>query len=682
MLQVSNRTKIAMLRSVMFGGLLVSVVTHAAPVLDIKGLGAPAEACTDFDEFVNGAWKKAVPIPPDRGRIGTFDTVRDQARTTLEQALTDAVRAPQTLDTPGKRLAAAFYASGIDEAGITRRGLEAAQPLLREIDALRERSQLPTVIAKLARQGIDAPLRVFVTPDAKDRRRYLLTIDQGGLGLPDRDDYVRDDARARALRAGYEAYAVRLASLGGLKDAAATAAADYALQKDFAGASQSRVERRDPNAVYQLNTLATLEQRAPGMDWKKFFAALGVDDLREFSVASPGFVVAVARSAADAPLATWRAYLTMRVLDELAPVLPAEWVTARFEYRGKVVQGLQQNVSRPEQVIRVITGQFGTEPLAEGLGELYVARAFTPEAKARALQMIADINVAMRARIERVDWMSAPTKQRALHKLDAMAVKIGYPNGWKDYRGLVIENDDYAGNWLRARAWFFDLRLGDLGKPVDRARWFTTPSLVNAFAGPLNEIIFPAAILQPPFFYPDADDAVNYGGIGAVIGHEVTHHFDDRGRQFDSVGNLNDWWTSEDAAAYQARAARLAQQYSGFAPLPGQTINGQLTLGENISDLGGVEVAYEALQIALARKAVGLIDGLAPDQRFFISFATIWRGQYRNESLLDALRTDSHSPVRYRLMGTLPNVPAFGKAFECPAGSPMTRAPADRIRIW
>ena len=426
-----------------------------------------------------------------------------------------------------------------------------------------------------------------------------------------------------------------------MKDAAADAATDYALQKDFAAASQSRVERRDPNAVYQLNTLATLEQRAPGMDWKAFFAALGVEQPREFNVASPGFVAAVARAAADAPLATWRAYLTMRVLDELAPVLPAEWVTARFRvsrhgHPGAPAERVTARAgdSRDHRPVRLRAAGRRVS------GELYVARAFTPEAKARALQMIADIKAAMRARIERLDWMSAPTKQRALQKLDAMALKIGYPDQWKSYRGLVIENDDYAGNWLRARAWFFDLRLGDLGKPVDRARWFISPSLVNAFAGALNEIVFPAAILQPPFFYPTADDAVNYGGIGAVIGHEITHHFDDRGRQFDSVGNLNDWWTADDAAAYKARAARLAQQYSGFSPLPGQTINGQLTLGENISDLGGVEVAYEGLQIALARKPVGLIDGLTPDQRFFISFATIWRGQYRNESLLDTLRTD------------------------------------------
>ncbi len=671
-----------MLRSALLAGVLVSASSYAAPALDIKHLGAPAEACTDFDEFVNGAWKKTVPIPPDRARIGTFDTVRDTSRIVVEQALAAATLDPKLLDTPGKRLAVTFFASGMDAAAIASRGTDSVQPLLREIDALQERSQLPVVIGKLARYGIDAPLRVSVQSDAKDRRRYIVTLDQGGLGLPDRDDYVRDDARAAALRSGYQTFVVRLGSLAAVKDLAADAAADFALQKDFAAASQSRVARRDPNAVYQLNTLASLEQRAPVFDWKAYFGALGVADPHEFNVASPGFVAAMARAAADMPLATWRAYLKLRVLDELAPVLTPDFVAARFDYRGKVVQGLERNVSRPEQVIRVITGPFGSEPLAEGLGELYVARAFSPEAKARALQMIADIRAAMRMRIGKLDWMSAPTKQRAIEKLDAMALKIGYPDNWKTYRGLVIEGDDFAGNWLRAREWFFELRLGDLGNPVNRQRWFTTPHLVNAFAGGLNEIVFPAAILQPPFFYPDADDAVNYGAIGSVIGHEITHHFDDRGRQFDRVGNLNDWWDEADAVAYQSRAAKLAQQYSGYSPLPGWSINGQLTLGENISDLGGVKIAYDGLQIALARAPVGPIDGLTPDQRFFISFATMWRGQYRPEAMLDQLQTGQHSPNRYRVLGPLANFPAFGKAFGCPPGAPMLRAPADQITIW
>jgi len=661
---------------------LISTTAAAASMLDIKGLGAPIEACTDFDEYVNGLWRKTTPIPPDRARVGSFDTLRDESRMIVEQALTDAARDPATLDTPGKRLATRFYVSGMDVAAVESRGLESLKPLLQQIDALNDRAQLPALLARMARVGIDAPLRVGVMPDAKDKRRYIVQIDQGGLGLPDRDDYFRDDTRTLELRKAYDAYRVRLGQLARVPDASAASTGSFALQKQLAAASQTRIERRDPNALYQLNTLESIAQRAPGLDWTAFFVALGVPAPGEFNVASPKFVAELARAAAEAPLSNWRAYLRERLLDELAPLLPADFVEARFAYRGQAIQGLQKNVARTEQVIRVMTGPFGSEPLAEGLGQLYVARAFTPEAKTRAVQMIGDIKAAMRARIEKLEWMSAPTKESALKKLNAMALKIGYPDKWKTYAGLVIEPDDFAGNWLRARAWTFNDRVADLGKPVDRTRWFASPHLVNAFAGGLNEIVFPAAILQPPFFYPKADAAVNYGGIGAVIGHEITHHFDDRGRQFDSVGNLADWWSTDDAAAYKARAARLAEQFSGYTPVAGQPINGLQTLGENISDLGGVKIAYDGLQIALARQPTGPIDGLTQNQRFFISYATIWRTQYRTEALLDQLRTGQHSPGRYRVLGPLANVPAFAAAFNCPKDAPMMRSAIDQISIW
>lgn len=669
-----------MLRRVILAALLLPAAASSA--LDLKGLGAPAEACVDFDAYVNGQWKAATPIPPDRARIGSFETLRDESREIVEKALAEAALSPAVLDTPGKRLAAGFYVSGMDPAAIERRGLDSLRPLLRRIDALNERAELPSLLAELARYGIDAPLRVGVFPDPKDRRRYIVGLDQGGLGLPDREDYFRDDARTQALRRAYETYRLRLAQLAGAADAAAASSASYELQRQFADASQTRIERRDPYAVYQLNSVASLAQRAPGFDWKAYFTALAVPEFAEFNVASPKFASALARAAAEAPLATWRAYLRERVLDELAPTLPAPFVTARFDYRGREIQGLEQQPGREEQVIRVITGPFGSEPLAEGLGQLYVAKAFSPEAKARAVQMVADIKAAMRVRIEGLGWMSASTKASALKKLDAMALKIGYPDRWKTYDGLEIARDDFSGNWLRARAWAFEDRRADLGKPVDRSRWNNSPHLVNAFAGGLNEIIFPAAILQPPFFHPGADVAVNFGGIGTVIGHEITHHFDDRGRQFDSVGNLADWWTADDASRYKARAARLAEQYSAYAPLPGQSINGQQTLGENISDLAGVRIAYDGLQIALARQPVGPIDGLTQDQRFFISFATIWRAQYRSAALIDQLRTGQHSPPRYRVLGPLSNFPAFAQAFRCPADAPMMRAAGEQITIW
>ena len=420
-----------------------------------------------------------------------------------------------------------------------------------------------------------------------------------------------------------------------------------------------------------MNRAAVAVSIAPGFDWAAYFAALGIARTSEFNVTSPKFAQQVAHAAADTPLAVWRAYLRQHVLDAAAQALPSAYVNAHFDYRSRAIRGLEAQPPRAEQVIVRITGNFGSEPLAEGLGQLYVARAFSPEAKARAVAMTEDIKAAMRARIEKLDWMSAPTKLRAIAKLDAMALKIGFPDRWKTYDGLTIARDDYAGNWLRANAWEFQQRLAELNRPVDRTRWFASPHLVNAFAGSLNEIVFPAAILQPPFFNAQADDAVNFGGIGAVIGHEITHHFDDRGRQFNEVGNLSEWWNADDVARYKERAAKVAQQYSGYAPLPGQTINGQQTLGENISDLGGVKLAYDGLQRALARRPTGKIDNYTPEQRFFLSFATIWRTKYSERS------ADRPVANRQSFAGALPRARPAGQRARVCAGVQLPGRRAD-----
>ena len=659
-----------------------AIFSAPASALDIPGLSSDVAACTDFDRHVNGKWHANTVMPADRARIGSFDGLRDASRRIVEDALSEAVSQPQRLDTPGKRLAAEYYASGMNLPSIEKRGLTSLSPLLSQVDALNDRAQLPALLATMALNRIPAPFAVSVRPDDKDKRRYIAALDQAGLGLPDRDDYFRDDARTVDLRNAYDAYRLRFAQLAGGDADTAVANAVFALETDLARASLARIARRDPNVIYNLHTVESLAKLAPGFDWAAYFAALGIDRASEFNVVSPKFAQQVAVAAAQTPLAAWRAYLRQHVLDAAAQALPAGYVNAHFDYRSRAIRGLEAQPPRAEQVIVRMTGNSGSEPLAEGLGQLYVVRAFSPAAKARAVAMTEDIKAALRARIEKLDWMSAPTKVRAIGKLDAMVLKIGFPGRWKTYQGLTIARDDYAGNWLRANAWEFQQRLADLGKPVDRARWFTSPHLVNAFAGGLNEIVFPAAILQPPFFDAQADDAVNYGGIGAVIGHEITHHFDDRGRQYNEVGNLAEWWNADDVARYKERAAQVAQQYSGYAPLPGQMINGQQTLGENISDLGGVKLAYDGLQRLLKRQPAGKIDHYTPEQRFFFSFATIWRTKYRTEELIDQLRTGNHSPARYRVLGPLANVPAFAEAFNCPAGAPMLRAPAEQISIW
>jgi predicted metalloendopeptidase len=652
--------------------------------------GAPPAPCDDFYGYVNGAWEAATPLPPDQSRIGSFDDLRKSNQRLLQDALDAALADRALLDTPGKQLAADFYASGVDAAAIERNGLESLRPLLGAIDGMVERAQLPALIAELARVSVSAPIAIGVAPDARDKRRHRVQLLQSGLGLPDRDDYFRDDARAREVRDAYRAYVARLLALLGASEAEAAkqAAAVMVFETRLAQASLKRTEMRDPNKLYNPMTLGELAGRSGGLDWRGLLDALDLGAADSVIVGQPGFVEAVNTLAREVPLPVWRSYLRMRLLDETAATLPLVSQEARFAFRGQVLRGLKQRPPRQAEVIDLVSGPFGNAPLAEGLGQLFVGRAFPPQAKARAVAMVEDIKAAMRARIGRLEWMSEPTRARAVAKLDAMTLQIGYPERWKAYEGLAIDPQDYAGNALRAARWETARRYARLAQPVDRSEWFSSPHTVNAFAGGFNNIVFPAGILQPPFFDPVADDATNFGAIGAVIGHEITHHFDDRGRRFDEVGNLADWWTAEDAAAYQKRADRLAAQYSAYAPLPGHTINGVQTLGENISDLGGIKIAYDGLQIALARTASSGTAAnahagqSAPAQQFFISFATIWRDKIRAEALITQLRSGQHSPARYRVLGPLANMPAFAQAFSCPPSSPMLRAEGERITIW
>ncbi len=669
--------------------LLAAAVASLAPVTALASAGeapvAEAAPCDDFEAYVNGAWRAATPLPADQARVGSFDELRRHNQRQLEAALAAALADRRLLDTPGKRLAADFYASGIDLAAIERNGIAALQPLLAQIDGLTQREQLPALLAELARVLVSAPIAVAVSPDARDKRRFRVGLSQAGIGLPDRDDYLRDDARARQVRDAYRAYVARLLVLAGAGEsqAAREAAAVMVIETRLAAASLRRAEMRDPNRLYNPTPVAQLDGKGGGLDWAALFAALDLGAAETVIVAQPGFVEAVNTLARELPLPAWRAYLRVRLLDETAPTLPHAWQQARFDFRGRVLRGVGERAARHEEVLDLISGPFGNAPLAEGLGQLYVAHAFSPQAKARALAMVEDIRAAMRARIERLDWMTAPTRARAIVKLEAMVLQIGYPDRWKTYDGLVIDARDYAGNALRAARWESARRFARLPQAVDRGEWFSSPHTVNAFAGGFNNIVFPAGILQPPFFDPAADDATNFGAIGAVIGHEITHHFDDRGRRFDEHGNLADWWSAADAAAYQARADRLAAQFSAFTPLPGHAIDGVQTLGENISDLGGVKIAYDGLQRALARQPPQLAAGEhTPSQRFFIAYATVWRDKMRAEALITQLRSGAHAPARYRVLGPLANMPAFAQAFDCPPGSPMARAEADRVSIW
>ena len=652
---------------------------------DTSGLSKAIQPCDDFYAYVNAGWEAATELPASRARIGSFEQLRQANDELLNNALKELADKPALQTTAGLKLIAAYYASGMDELTIEARGLTSVTPLLNRIDALQRREDLPTVLALLARSGVAVPLAWAVQPDRKDTRRNVLTLSQSGLGLPDRDDYFRNDERTRAVSAAYRTFAKAVLTASGRTATDADVDAVLAFEAQLAEASRERAKLRDPNTNYNAMTPAELATAAPGLDWTGYLAVLtaGAKLPTRVIVGQPEFATRVARLAADTPLEVWRSYLALRVLDAAAPRLPKAFANASFEYRGKAITGLQAPPPRNEDVIQQIGGRYGTEPVALALGELFVARAFSPEAQRRSSALVEDIRASMKERIEKLEWMTPPTKAKALEKLARMQPMIGAPEKWPQYEGLQLAANDYAGNWLRVALWHSGQQMKDLDAPIERGRWRTSPHIVNAFAGGLNQITFPAGILQPPFFDAKADDAVNYGAIGMVIGHEITHHFDDSGRNFDAGGSLTDWWTPADAAGYKARADKVAARYAAISPLPGYSIDGRLTLGENISDMSGLPIAFEGLQRALKRggpAANKLIDGQTPAQRFFISNALMWRTKVRTEFLINQLRTDSHSPAKYRVVTPMSNTPYFAQAFSCKPGSAMVAT--DPLTVW
>ncbi len=650
---------------------------------DPASLSTEVKPCDDFYEFVNGPWSAATELPAARARIGSFDQLRQANDALLEQALRELTDKPEQQTTPGLKLIASYFGSGMDAAAIEARGLSSLSPLLNRIDALQTRDDLPALLALLGRSGIAAPLAGFVRADPKDTRRHVLAFSQAGLGLPDRDDYFRSDERTVKVTAAYRSFAKTLLSGAGRSASEPELDALLAFETRLAEASRERAKLRDPNAGYNPMSPAELAAAAPGLDWAAYLGVLtaGAKAPQRVIVGQPEFMARVAELAAKEPLALWRRYLSLRVLDAAASRLPKVFADAAFEYRGRALTGLQAQPPRAEDVILAIGGRTGGEPVALALGELFVARAFSPEAQKRSLQLVEDVRTAMRERILKLDWMSAPTKAKALDKLAKMSPKIGAPDKWPGYEGLSLSATDYAGNWLRVALWHSERQMKDLDSPVERGRWRTSPHIVNAFAGGLNEITFPAGILQPPFFDAKADDALNYGGIGMVIGHEITHHFDDSGRNFDAIGTLTDWWTPADAEGYKARADKVAALYGAIQPLPGQAINGRLTLGENISDMSGLPIAFEGLQIALKRSGkTASVDGYTPAQRFFIGNALVWRSKVRMEFLINQLRTDTHSPAKYRVLTPMAQSPYFAQAFSCKPGQAMVAS--EPIKVW
>jgi putative endopeptidase len=573
-----------------------------------------------------------------------------------------------------------FYSSCMDSAGAEKLGAAPLRPRLARIDAISSRADLQTEIARLQREGVSAAFNFGSTQDSKNSTSVIGGASQGGLGLPDRDYYTKTDSGSAVIRTNYLMHARRMFELAGESAEQASADADrmMALETALARASLTRVEQRDPVATYNYRTIDQLASMTPHFDWKKFFTDLGNQTVPAVDVQSPRYFASVDSLLANVPIADWKAYLRWRVIRNSAPYLSSAFVNENFNFT-KTLTGQRELLSREKRCTRLAdTG------LRDALGQAYVGEYFTPQAKARALDMVHNLEAVFRERLANLPWMSEATRQKALVKLQAFAEKIGYPDKWRDYSSLTITNGPFLNNVIAVNRYESNRNLSMIGKPLDRTRWGMTPPTVNASYNPqMNDITFPAGILQPPFFSATADDAVNYGGMGSVIGHEISHGFDDQGAQYDPQGNLKNWWSDQDLEKFKARTTMIANQYDAYTVLDSVHVNGKLTLGENAADIGGLAVAYAALEKSLAGKPrPAPVDGFTPEQRFFLAWAQIWRQNVTPQQQRVLINIDPHSPGRWRTNGPLSNMVEFAEAFGCKPGDPMVRPEAQRATLW
>ena len=647
--------------------------------IELNSINPAVRIQDDFYGYVNGGWDKKTAIPADRPSWSSFDELRIAALDNLRVIIDDTVKSPGPAGSESRKIAD-MYSSFMDDKQRDALGFSPLKNELASIAALTDKKQLPAMFAAFNRIGVDTPFTLLIWGDAKDSNQSAMYLNQSGLGMPDRDYYLKDDdQKLKAIRTKYQAHIEAMLAMSGDRNAAAGAQAILALETSLAKVQWTRAEARNPIKSYNRVELDKLAALTPGFDWQAWMAAAGVAGKGDFVVVrQPSYFTGMAEVLAATPLETWKSYLRWQLVSSYAQYLGKAAVAERFGFTGTTLRDVPQNEAPWKLGVRTTDAVLG-----EMAGKLYVARYFPPEDKARMLTLVNNLLASFREGIDKLDWMGPATKQEAQTKLASFKPYIGYPDKWRDYSALAISKDDLTGNIRRSREFTYQRDIDKLGKPVDKEEWGMTPQTVNATFSPLrNAITFPAGILQPPFFNSKADDAVNYGAIGAVIGHEIGHGFDDNGSQYDGFGNLRNWWTKEDRANFTSRAAGLVRQYSAYSPVPGYFVNGEVSLGENIGDNSGLAIAYQAYQKSLAGKASPVIDGYTGEQRFFLGYGQIWRGKFREAALISQLKAGTHTPTHLRGPGAVINQPGFHSAFDTKPGDKMYLTPEQRVIIW
>lgn len=647
--------------------------------IDAANLDKSVSPKVDFYQFACGGWMKSHPLTDEYGRFGSFDLLAENNREQMKEVIEGLAVNPTAAGSVARKIGD-LYNMAMDSSKLNADGSAPIKAQLDKIAILQDRKELSKLIAEMTRQGFSPYFGIYIGPDDMNSSLNLVQTYQSGLGLGDRDYYLKDDDHNKEIRTKYEEHMAKMFQLAGWseKDAQKAARDVMAIETRLARASYEKVKMRDPHANYHKMTLEELEKAIPGIDWKTYFATIGLQGISELNVGQPEPIAEVADILNQEDLAAQKAYLQWKVIDAAAPYLSDDFVAENFEFNGKVLSGVKEMKPRWKRAVATVDGAMG-----EAVGQMYVEKYFPAAAKERMVKLVGNLQKALGERIQGLAWMSEDTKAKALEKLAAIYVKVGYPDKWRDYSALDIRNDSYWANILRSNEFDFDYMLTKAGKPVDRTEWLMTPQTVNAYYNPTtNEICFPAGILQYPFFDMNADDAFNYGAIGVVIGHEMTHGFDDQGRQYDKDGNLKDWWTAEDAKNFEERAQVLVNWFDSIEVLPGLHANGQLTLGENIADHGGLQVAFQAFHNATKDKPLEVVEGFTPEQRFYLSYANVWAGNVRDEQIRFLTQMDVHSLGRWRVNAALPHIGGWYEAFGIQEGDPMYLAPDKRASIW